>query len=236
MATGLYRHTGNIHKGLYGATVPSFPSVLDDGNTVAWYDYLKLVTKDGSDFVSVWGDQSGLSHDLLQAVGTNQPKWFSINGILFDGIDNFLKTAAFALIQPEMIYIVFKQLTWTNDDRIFDGNAVNSGLMRQTGASPGLGLFAGSVGPSNVNLILDTYGIARVLFNGVSSKFIINETTPIIGDAGSSDMGGFTLGARGDGTATYGNIQVKEVIIRKVADAAQDEADIYSYLSTKYGI
>ena len=34
------------------------PSVLTDGNTVAWFDSSENITKDGSDFVSVWGDKS----------------------------------------------------------------------------------------------------------------------------------------------------------------------------------
>ena len=101
------------------------PNILFDGNTVAWYDYEKLVTKD-SNLVSVWGDQSGLGHDLLQS-GVARPLWTS-DGILFDGINDFMKTVAFTLEQPEFIYMIVKQVAWVSGKYLFDGETQNSGL------------------------------------------------------------------------------------------------------------
>ena len=37
------------------------PAVIDDGNTVAWYDKDEYITKDGSNLVSVWGDKANWS-------------------------------------------------------------------------------------------------------------------------------------------------------------------------------
>jgi hypothetical protein len=339
-----------------------YPSILDDGNTVAWYDYLEHVTKDGSDLVSVWGDKIGyglgavlnvsncvnlnyttftsatatgfnatsngstthfggtademsitssksyivefsmvlnsgtgpwfrfedafgsfarsnqvlavngvnrviltatstttvvlafrnistvtnyqitnlsvkelLGNNLLQSTGTNQPLE-TATGILFDGVDNFMKTAPFVLEQPEFIYMVIKQVSWTNFDFWFDGENPNRGAVYQTGTTPNLVAFAGAGSTGNANLAVNTYGIVRVLFNGVSSKFIVNKTTPVTGNFGNSDMGGFLLGSRMDTASGFANIEVSECIIRKVADNPTDEAAIYSYLSKKYGI
>ena len=208
------------------------PEVLFDGNTVAWFDYLENITEVTG--VSVWGDKSGNSNDLLQADTSKQPT-LNVNGILFDGVDNFMKAVAFTLIQPEFIYIVFKQITWVLNDYIFDGNTGNRGSVFQNNESSKLAAHAGSLSSRNDNLSLDTYGIIRVLYNGASSKLQVNNTIAITGDFGSNDMGGFTLGAGGT-DAFFGNIEVKEVIIRKVADEAVDEASIYNYLSNKYGI
>lgn len=216
-----------------------FPTVLKDGNTVAWYDsqLLSTITKDESDFVSRWNDRLGSGRDLLQAVGANQPKWVATDGILFDGISQFMKVSAFTFNQPEMIYIVFRQCTWSALDRVFDGDSDASGLFYQVGTTPELKIFAGTAGvPNNNNLSLNTFGIVRILFNGLSSKLIINQTTPTTGDAGSANMGGFTLATLGSASAQFGNIQVKEIILRKVADGATDETAIYNYLSKKYGI
>lgn len=228
----------NINTNTARGAGPPYPLILKDGNTVAWYDsqLLSTITKDGSDFVSAWNDKLGSGHDLLQAVGTNQPKWFSVNGILFDGVDNFMKTAAFTLIQPEMIYMVFKQVTWISNSRVFDGNLVNSGILRQVVATPQIGVFAGSASTKSSDLALNTYGIARVLFNGASSKFIVNNNIPITGDFGAANLGGFILGSNAGGGVNHSNIQVKEIILRKVADSATDEQNIYNYLSKKYGI
>ena len=212
-----------------GAT---YPAILDDGNTVAWFDYLENITKDGSDLVSIWGDKSGLDHHLLQATGTNQPI-VNANGVLFDGIDNFMKCAAFTLVQPEMIYMVLKQVTWSVNDRIFDGENDLSMLLSQKIASANIDAYAGDV-LSNNDSVLNTYGILRVLYNGASSKLIINNNTPVTGSLGSADADGFIIGRRTGSDANYSNIEVKEIIIRKVADISQDEQEIYNYLDNKY--
>lgn len=211
------------------------PLILGDGNTVAWFDYLQMITKDGSDFVSVWGDASTNSNDLLQPTGTNQPLWSS-DGVLFDGVDNFMDTLSFTLNQPEFIYAVLKQVTWSADGRIFDGDTIDSGVLYQNPGTPQLTLYAGSNAAINGNLALDTFGVIRVLINGASSSVQINETTKTTGDAGSRDMGGFILGSKSGGALNHGNIQVKELIIRKIADTAPNEQIIYDYLAAKYSI
>ena len=213
---------------------PTVEEILTDGSTVLWVDSQENITKNGSDLVSLWGDKSGNGNDLVQATETNRPTWNS-NGILFDGVDNFMK-AAFTLNQPEFIYIVFKQVTFTNVDKVFDGNSANTGFLTQSSPSPELKIYGGSaLSTGNGDLALDTYGIVRVLFNGASSTFQINETTQITGNFGASSMGGFSLGARQDGVSPS-HIEVKEVIIRNVADSAQDEGTIYNYLADKYSI
>lgn len=208
--------------------------ILTDGSTVLWVDATQNVTKNGSDLVSLWGDKSGNGNDLVQATETNRPLW-SADGILFDGVDNFMKAAAFTLVQPEFIYIVFKQVTWTNGDYILDGNGTNVGYLRQLGVTPELQAYAWTASANDSNLSLNTYGIARVQFNGASSTFQINENTQITGNFGAANMGGFTLGSRGD-NSTFGNIEVKEVIVRNTDDDTYKNGTIYNYLADKYGI
>lgn len=228
----------NLNINAIGRKRRRFPSVLLDGNTVAWYNsqLLSTITKDGSDFVSRWNDRLGSGHDLIQSTGTNQPKWFSVNGVLFDGIDNFMKTSPFTFDQPEMIYIVLKQVTWTLGDYILDGISDNRGAIFQSATTPGLKSFAGAASGQNNNLVLNTFGIVRILFNGASSKLQINETTATTGNLGSNNMGGILIGSIGSGASSWGNIQAKEAIYRKVADGTSDEQNIYNYLKNKYGI
>ena len=232
------------HLDPYGYMIPEiFPSgvnyldVLEDGSTVAWFlsDEPTTITKDVADRVSRWNDYLGSGHDLIQGVGADQPLW-SANGILFDGVSEFMKTAPFAWVQPEMIYIVFKQVNWGTDRTIFDGNTPASTLFYQRLITPPiLNVYAGLFSDQNANLALNTWGIARILFNGASSTFQIDETTQLTGDYGTQDSEGFCLGARPDNTK-YSKIEVKEIILRNVADTAPDEAAIYAYLSSKYGI
>lgn len=211
------------------------PKVLYDGNTVAWYDYLIGVTKDGSNLVSKWEDKLGSGHDLLQATGSYQPLW-SNTGIQFDGIDDYLKTVPFTFNQPEFVYIVFKQNTHSNLDYVLDGNTVASLAFQQVTPSPDLKVYAGVLSPADSNLTLNTYGIARILANGASSKFQINDNTAWTGDLGANNMGAITLATRGDALANFGHICIKEAIFRKVADGSTDETNIYNYLARKYNI
>ncbi|HLD89528.1 MAG TPA: hypothetical protein VI911_00655 [Patescibacteria group bacterium] len=225
------RHAIGFYAAAAGA---GYPAILDDGNTVAFYDsqLLSTITKDGSNFVSRWNDRLGSGHDLIQATGTKQPLW-SATGILFDGIDNFMKTATFTINQPTFIYAVLKQITWTIADRIWDGNSADYGTLYQNLTTPGMKVYAGA-GSAQKNLTLDTFGIIRVLLNGASSKFQINSDAAATGNFGIRNMAGFTLGANGSGT-NYSNIEVKEIIMRRIADASGDETAIYNYLATKYG-
>jgi hypothetical protein len=212
-----------------------YPPAAYDGSTVAWYDFNYGVTKDGSNLVSVWKDRSGNAHDLEQATGTNQPLW-SADGITFDGIDNFMKTAAFTFNPTECIYIVFKQISWTSGDAIFDGNTSEVILFFQNDVTPKLRIYTGDFSTPNDNLSVDVLGIARIMLTGSEIKLQINETVKFIDGGISYSMGGITLGSSGAGNSRFGNILIKEAIFRNVADTAADEQKIYNYLITKYGL
>jgi hypothetical protein len=225
--------TAQDEQEIYAYLQDKYFPVLD-GNTVAWFDSqdLRNITKDGSNLVSVWKDRSGNAHDLEQATGTNQPLW-SADGITFDGVDNFMKTAAFTYNQPEMVYLVLKQLS-NSSKFIFDGNASNSAELMYI-SSTGLLLYAGTVLGYAVMNITD-YHIVRVLFSGVDSKIQVDENEAIIGNGGTGNPGGITLGSIGAGTSDYNNMTIKEVIFRNVADNSSDETKILNYLAVKYSI
>lgn len=212
------------------------PSILSDGNTVAWYDYsdIDTIDKDINNRVASWRDKLGSGHDLLQSVLEYRPL-YKDRGIYFDGANDYLKTAAFTLNQPEHIYAVIKQVRWFGGDYIFDGETTADGSLLQTGVSPGLKVYAGTNSSENVNLPINKYGVLKILFNGASSKFQIDETAAISGDFGAINMGGFTLGRKGLGGGEP-TIEVKEIIIRKIADTIINENLIYSYLKKKHKI
>lgn len=210
--------------------------VIEDGNTVAWYDYqdLTTLTDDGGGLISSWRDKLLSGHDLTAAT-TARPT-LTADGILFNGTDNAMKTSAFTWTQPEFIYMVFRQKTWTDPKHIFDGDANNSGTLFQSTTTPNIALYAGSVAATNSELTLDAFAIVRILFDGASSKVIVNASTPTTGNCGASNMGGFTLACQGNTAVTFSNIEVKEVICRNIVDSGADEILIYNYLKTKYSL
>jgi len=213
----------------------TYPTVLDDGNTVAWFDAQENITKDGSNLVSVWGDKSGSGNDLSQSTTDRRPT-FDNDSVLFDGVDNSMKTAAFTLTQPEFIYMVINRVAWVSGRLFFDGNVPDQGFVGNFTPTPDIKAYAGSFSAGNSTMPVGSYCILRCLFNGASSKLQINNEAATESDFGSNDMGGLTLGSAGNELVGWSNIRVKEMIIRKVADGATDESNIYSYLSGKYSI
>jgi len=239
-------YTAGTLKGATGGSVATFSESvtnniiyapdIDDGGTKFLYissviSATKGITKDGSNLVSKWADYLESGRDLLQATGANQPLWSS-NGVLSDGIDNFMATLAFTWDQPEFIYIVFRQVTWTNTDHIWDGISAQRMIFEQFTATPNLIIYAPSSGVQNAGLAVNTWGIVRALYNSTSSKLIVNNNAPATGDVGLHNSGGITLGASYF-PGNYSNIEVKEIIGRS---STAGEAAIYAYLSAKYGI
>ena len=153
--------------------------------------------------------------------------------LLFDGTAHTMAMAT-TLIQPETIYMVGRQVSWTSTEAIFDGAALASGELIQTTATPQLNITAGSSVAANTNLAVGTYGVITAVFNGASSSLQIDGNVATTGNAGAANMSGFTLGANGD-DLLFGNIQVKEVIIRSTADSAATQAAIQSLLKALHG-
>ena len=208
--------------------------VFKCSNTIA--NYLRCAAMGVGNII--WIDEYYIEeiagNHLSQTTGADKPLWSS-DGILFDGVSEFMKTTTFTYDQPAQIYIVFRQVTWTSNDVICDGSTVSSGILEQNAITPELIIWAGAISPVNNNLALNTFGIIRILFNGGASTFEINETGQWVGNAGATNMSGFTLGSSSTGL-DFSNIQVKEIILRKIADTAPNEQIIYDYLKDKYSL
>ena len=157
------------------------------------------------------------------------------DGILFDGVDNFLKATAFTLNQPTTIYFLGKQITWTSSDKLIDGDSYQVAAINQTGSSPGLRIIAGLEAAANDNLALDTYGVISAVFDGASSLLQIDNTTPTTGNAGTSNAGGITLSAAGN-NLQFAHTQIKEVVIYSVAHDASTRRQVIDYLRNVGGL
>ncbi len=197
-----------------------------------WCKYNSGITIAGAG-VSQWDDVSGNGNHLKQGTDTNRPSKESDGSILFDGVDNFLKADAFTLVQPETIYLLAKQVTWTSLDAFFDGNTVSTGLLRQKNGrvSPDIQSFAGVLLEINTDFILNTYAVVITIFNGAVSAIQVNNEAPLEGDAGAANMGGFTLGTQGNMLSRWSHIQVKEVLIYSVAHDAATRLQMTAYLA-----
>lgn len=181
--------------------------------------------------VSQWTDQSGNANHLLQGTVAAQPTIATDGSYVFDGVGQYMKCTAFTLNQPETIYILGKQITWTLNDCWTDGNGARGLQIVQTNTTPKVSMDAGAtvLGPST--LALDAYGVIAAVFNGTASMIQVNSGAPVTGDGGSNNAGGFNLATNGIAT-TFANIQVKEVVIFADAHDAPTRARVISYLKT----
>jgi hypothetical protein len=110
--------------------------------------------------------------------------------------------------------------------------------LNQYSGSPNLAAWSEGVNEiTNTHLPLNTFCIIRLQFNGATSGFQINNTTEATGLLATDDVTEFLLGtnitAKGYETA---NMVLKEIIIRKVAEASNTKTLGYNYLKAKYGL
>lgn len=210
-----------------GQTATVTNNVADDGETVGWYEFEDLTGA----LVSSWTDKTGLGHHLVQTGADALKPSLTADGVLFDGSNDFL-SAVFAWNQPCQVYMDFKVVAFVSPKYIFDGSTADKTALYEADLSPVLRVYAGTSSNENTNLVVGTFSIVRILFNGASSSFQIDETAAITGDYGANNAGGFWLGGSNQ-AGVYSNIKVRRIILRKSADAAPVNTAIYECLKKK---
>ncbi len=209
--------------------------VIRKSGTLAWFDLdLTTITKDGADKVSLWSDKLTGIPKLTQTTPDNQPI-YSVDGILFDGINDIL-AMSLNINQPATIYLVFKQVSWTLNDSIYDGaDSTHRLRVYQNDSSPRLLMYAGLSNNYNDDLNVGNFGIFKFVFDGANSYSRVFRL-PIVGKAnvGAYNTYAFKLGGAYNGGACS-NIQVKELLIRSGVDNTFDDDFIYNCLQNKHG-
>ena len=199
-----------------------------DGTIVADFDPSRWTS--GTTFTASTGETW-----TINGSGSKPAQIVDRASLLFDGAAHYMKTAPFTLNQPETVYLVAKQVSWTISDQMTDGDT--SGTMRifQDTTAPNLGLYAGSLAATNGNLAVGAKGVVCAQFNGANSLLQINQTSAVTGNAGASNAGGFTFGATA-APGNYTNIQAYEALIYNVAHDAATRANIIRALMAEHGV
>jgi len=178
------------------------------------------------------------ARDLVQMTGANQPALTAaaLPYITFDGTNDYMKAAAFSLSQPETIYFVGSQVSYTAFDGLFDGNSNETMRVQQWDISGRLALGC----QSGKTVLLSGTAIAAgqilsFVASGTSSSVRQNSGSPSTGDAGIGTPNGFTLGAIGT-PGNYSNITAQEILVYSASHDQGTQDRVIRYLSRKWQI
>lgn len=199
------------------------------------------VTKDGSNLVSQWNDQSGLNYHVVQGTTANKPIWVDavLNGkpiIRFDGSNDYLnKLFGVTYAQPITIISVFKTSESNSGAKIIlDGYNSSSSFIYGLNNN----YLYGNVGVAllgTTQIGTSTYQIGAVKFNNTSSVVRLNSINETIGStANLNGLNGVTIGAR----YNYGNAfngDLAEIIVYSDI-TGQELFEVEQQLAIKYGL
>lgn len=210
---------------------------------LAWQDAAKTIAcASDADLIYV-GEDKSLTNDVIQATEGARPKFYTnqINSIYpcwrFDGANDVLISGAFAWARPNTVYLVLKQIAWSNSDFIYDAVGPDAGMgLFQYPVTPSLIIHDGNPACEVSTLSVGSWGILRMIHNSLNSSIRYNQGVPITGNTGGNvPPGGFTLGRIGTTNALYGNFDVAEMLGYN-AVSSEDDVLIMDYLNTRYAI
>jgi len=235
----LYGHTkGNR---LSEKSVWLNPTILSDGNTIAWWDAQDLdnITKnDETGEVTLWNSRLATGHNLIGSGAAGSYPIWSVDGILFDGVNDYLKTVAFNW-DVYAVYIVVNWITWTSYDYLFDGDTDLVSYISQRDSAPII-TYQGETKFYNSNMTLNTFHIIRLMVDSseglANTSLQVDATAASIGAKNHCTSNGFTLGCRGGLSGRFSHFQVQEIILRTAVETSENETIIYNYLKDKYGL
>jgi len=201
------------------------------------------ITKDESDFVSQWDDQSASGANLTEA--TNKPLWVDalVNGhpaVRFDGTNDIMTSGAFASTsKPAHIFAVFNSVSWVNYDRIY--SSISSGeklTLEQTGSTPQIQQVAGSARVNALSATLGTFFLVNSFFNAGASYQGLNDDSNV-GTANPGTQGAFTsisLAARAGDGSPWGNVEFAEFCLYNVEITGDDLTSLKDYFNSRYAL
>ena len=216
---------GSWRSLITGDTVSTIPD-----NTVAHYDASQLSLTDG-DTVSVWPDEQG-DNDLDTPTGSPTYVESGINGnpaIAFNG--DGLEVTGLSVTQPNTTYVVFEYQSG------FDGGRVLSGVSERqvTAWADPDGNNWRNYGGSGLSIVgSNDLGIQQmtVVFDGDNSIIREDGVETSVGDAGTNDLGGLSVGYDSY-YDYYADVYVSEIVI---VNSGSVDLDFENQLLEKWGI
>lgn len=217
----------------------------------AWYDPSDLstlwqdtagttpVTADGQSVARI-DDKSGNGNHLTQATASKRPVYRTAGGLhwlLFDGVDDFLRTSAFAaaLAQPNHICLSGRHGLGPQV-YLYDGIATsNRHAILESTATTGTAfqMFAGTI---SADIPADAADhVYSALFNGAASNLRTDGVASAAVDAGTQSLTGLTLGARFTDVDPMAG-RIYEFVLHDNELTGDDLSNLEAYLAGKAGV
>jgi hypothetical protein len=203
-------------------------------NTVSHYDASQLSLDDG-DTVSVWPDEQG-DNDLNIQTGSPTYVESGINGnpaIAFDG--DGLEGTGLSVTQPNTTYVVFEyQGGFDVDGRVLSG-VFERQLTAVAGAEGNWRTYAGNDLTASSDI-----GIQQMTAVFDSGNSIIREdgVETAVGDAGTNDLSGLSVGYDSFGYDNFGNRLYGDAYVSEIVlvNSGSVDLDFENQLLGKWGI
>lgn len=197
--------------------------------------------------VSQWDDLSGNGRHYTQGTGSAQPAWGATSGpngtpaITGDGVDDNLRALDLDRpvpgTSPTWMWIVLKQVTWTNTRRIYsNGNSSSTLCLVQTSPSPGLATYNAASSVTLPDLAVGVWGTVTTYFSNSPADYIqINDGTPATGVALGNNGPGTSFTLFSGNNTLYGNVSIAEFVVADVLPSADQLTSLAAYRLARYG-
>ena len=217
----------------------------DVDNLIVWLKADAGITKDGSDLVSQWDDQTtGGSNDVAQSTAGDKPEWIDDvqNGlpiVSFD--DDFLQKATWsggAISQPITIFLVLKnRRSSSNEEYFYDsGSSDRTALIKSTGDTY-YPYAEGGGWQTDITTDTTDFHYLTILYEGASSTFRLDGGAETDSGAvdGDATMTGLTLGERGSG-GTDSQCYIGEIMVYDADVSDSDRTLLETYLKDRWDL
>ena len=200
----------------------------------------KVQSNEVDGYVATWYDQSGNGYDAAQTTADYQPKLVDSGAIIeengepalrFDGVDDYLSQSSINISQPNSFFIVAKRDSLDGKQNYVDGITNRQEISLQA-SSDLIAMYANSL-VTGVTGTTDQE-VNFVLFDGASSKWLIDSVSSASGDTGLSSINNLVIGADED-QSDYLNGIMQEIVLYP-SDKSNQRQRIEGNLAWKYGI
>jgi len=213
-------------------------AALSDGNTAVLLLFDEGVTIADTDKVELIANLMGSSGWNVAELGDSDASrpTLTATGILFDGVDDAMAMASAqtALNQPNTIYYVYRNITYTSARRLVSFGSANAVDFRQYGTGGRIAFYTSAALQITVDYsTLGARAIATVVLNGANSSLQLNKSPLITGDLSTRTINKLWLGCDLAG-GNKSNHEFIALIIRNGEDNSTKRAEIWNALNDRF--